>query len=377
MAGLTAGHFVTPWSVYLKDGVHTGIGPGSFSQDTDTMGIIMDTDSADHKTYTYEIESILYYPEEDYACVSPAGNLPSSPVVVELYREPEPEILVDGASLESFKVCNTTALLQFEPDNGTLTRWSDPAGDVFFSPGSGTDEYNVSIPNIHDAFGEYKIYIKSEAGDCAGMDTIDLYFFEQPAPANAGRDTFLFLINQVQLRADPPTAGIGTWSLTAGRGSIEDKNAYNTLAYDLGLDEENTFTWTIRNGEDEGECTTSIDLTIVLVSEVKRYNGFSPNGDMDNEYFIMQGLVYADEFKVTFLNSLGNIVRTITQDNIGEMEIDPSLITNGLSADEMVVWDGKANNGNPVPAGTYYYVVTFTIYQKDYDFKNYVVVARE
>jgi hypothetical protein len=389
MSSLTAGHYVTPWYVYLEDGVHAGIGPGSFSQDMDTMGIVMDTEEADHRTYTYEIESVIYYPEGDtYGCISPPGNLPSTPVVVELYRKPDPQILVDGAARDSFKVCNTTALLEFVPDNGTLTRWSEPAGSVFFSPGTGQDEFNVSIPNNHNDFGEYRIYIMSQAGDCSGLDSIDLHFFEQPAPAYAGRDTMLFLINSVQLRADPPTAGIGTWTLTGGKGNIEDINDPHTFVYDLGMGQENDFTWTIRNGEDEGTCITTDHVTTVLRNDVLRYQGFSPNNDMSNEYFIMQGLIYADEFTIRFLNALGQTVRTITQDNIGEMEVDESLITRGLRADEMVVWDGLSDNGNPVPDGTYYYVVTFVMYQRDYltgektgevhyDLKDYVVVARE
>jgi CHU_C Type IX secretion signal domain len=389
MGALTPEHYVTPWNVYLKDGVHTGIGPGSLDKDMDTMGIVMDTEGADYVNYTYEIESIRYYPEgDDYACISPAANLPYNPVVVALSRRPDPQILVDGAARDSFKVCNTTALLEFLPDNGTLTRWSTPIGSVFFSPGTGQDEYQVSIPNNHDDFGKYRIFVKSEAGDCAGLDSIDLHFFEQPANAYAGEDTLLFLINTVKLKADPPTAGIGTWTLSGGNGIIADENDPNTYVYELGMGEENTFTWTVENGEDEGKCSSTNDVTIVLRNEVKRYNGFSPNKDMSNEYYIMQGLPYADEFSVSFFNSLGNTVRTITQDNVDLMEIDPGLIANGLRDDEMVIWDGLSDNGNPVPAGTYYYVVTFIMYQRDYqtgaitrtdsyEFKDYVVVVSE
>ena len=377
MADLTAGHYVTPWNVYLMDGVQTGIGPGLLDQDMDTMGIIMDTDGADHLTLTYEIESILYYPEgDDYACISPAGNLTGDPVVVNLSRRPDPQIMVDGAARDSFKVCSTTATLQLDPDNGTLSRWSEPAGSLFFSPGAGPDEFRVTIPNNHEDFGEYRIFVKSEAGDCAGLDSLDLHFFEQPAPAYAGEDTVLFLINSVQLKADPPTAGVGTWESTEGSGIIANEHAHNTFAYELGKG-ENTFTWTVVNGEDEGKCTTSSDVTIVLRNEVKKYNGFSPNGDMSNEYYIIQGLIYADEFSVSFFNSLGNTVRTITDKNVAEMEIDISLISNGLRDDEMVIWDGRATNGNMVPSGTYYFVVTFKIYQDSYVFNDYVVVVRE
>jgi len=388
---LTAGHFTTPWEVYLKDGTHTGIGPGSVDQDMDTMGIVMDTDGAANVTYTYEIESMRYYPEGDaYPCISSAADLPLSPVVVNLSRRPDPSILGDGTYVDSFKVCDYTALLEIDPDNGSDTIWSNPVGSVSIFPGMGQNNYNVSIPDNSDDYGVYRIYARSEAGDCAGMDSIDLHFFELPEDANAGRDTFLYLIDQVQLRADPPTAGMGTWTLTGGTGSIYEEHNPTTLAYDLGQGEVNTFQWTVVNGEDEGTCSTSSDVTIVLSNGVKRYNGFSPNQDMENEYFIMQGLVYADEFSVSFVNSLGSTVRTIDQKNYEELEWDESLVLGGLKEDEMVVWDGRANNGNLVPSGTYYFVVTFRVYEKDpvtgaiidentqlHNFKDYVVVVRE
>ena len=388
LAGLTPGHFLSPWIVYLKDGVHTGIGPGVVYQDNDEISITMDTEGADNISYTYEIESILYYPEDGYACISPAANLPFSPVEVDLSRRPDPQILVDGVARDSFKVCSTTASLQMDPDNGSSSRWSIPAGNLFFSPGSGQDEYNVSIPDNSGDYGEYRIYVRSEAGDCAGLDSIDLHFFEQPAPAFAGLDTTLFLDKTIQLRADPPTAGTGTWT-TAGSARIADINDPLTEVSDLELGEENTFTWTVQNGEDEGTCTSTSDVTIVLLNELKRYNGFSPdNGDNINEYYIMQGLPYADEFTVSFFNSLGNLVRTITHENVDEIVVDPALILNGLRADEMVIWDGRSKNGNLVPSGTYYYAGTYTMYQTDYlsgeiirkdiyPFKDYVVVVRE
>ena len=135
-------------------------------------------------------------------------------------------------------------------------------------------------------------------------------------------------------------------------------------------------------------CDTSSDVVIVQRNELKRYNGFSPNQDQENEYFIMQGLVYADEFSVSFFNSLGSTVRTVTNENVDKLDVDLSLVANGLKEDEMVVWDGKAENGNYVPSGTYYYVVTLTLYQRNYltgeiegtytpTFKGYVVVVRE
>lgn len=387
MDALTMGHYMTPWEVHLKNGVHTDIGPGSVDMDLDTMGIILSTGEADHVSYTYEIESIRYYPEgDDYYCISSATELPLSPVAIDVSRKPDPQILVDGESLQSFELCGDTATLVLNPDNGTLSSWSVPTGSVSITAGSGQDVYHVTIPDNPDDYGQYRIYVMSEAGDCSGLDSIDLHFFEQPEPAYAGEPIMRFVTREVQLEAQPATAGTGTWRRTGGEGTIEDENDPNTFVYYLGENQENTFEWTVTNGV----CSTSQDVAIVHQNEVKSYNGFSPNGDMSNEYFIMQGLVYADKFEAIFLNALGNEVRTINQDNYSELEqyIDESLIADGLRDDEMVIWDGRANNGNMVPDGTYYFVVTLTMYVRNFeteevieeysdDVTGYVVVAKD
>jgi len=380
--------YIVPWEVYLTNGVDAGqIGPLMISGDG-TVDVLLDIGS-DSVQLNYEIANIIYRsPEGRYTCESPGDSI-SGTVPVHVFRRPEPQIMVDGVARDSFKICSTTVILDADADNGTSTWSTAPTGTVFFSPGSNPDEYLASIPNSHDAFGKYTLTFTSEAGDCYGEDLIDLHYFEQPAPANAGKDTMIFLINTIQLKADPPTAGIGTWTLENGNGIFEDVHAPNTFVYELGLGEENKFKWTIENGEDEGLCQTSDHVTTVLRNDVKRYNGFSPNnGDELNEYYIMQGLKYADEFEISFFNSLGNTVQTVTHETVEEMDIDPGMINNGLREDEMVVWDGRSKNGNFVPSGTYYYVVNFIMHHYDletgnktdtdtYEFKGYIVVARE
>jgi hypothetical protein len=377
MDGLDPAHYKTPWSVYLTDGVHPwAIGPGSLDQDPDTMGIILDTYGADFATYTYGLDSIRYEAEAGYFCVAPPANLTGSPVVVNVARRPDPHITAPDMLGESFEWCNDSVLMQFDPDNGILSSWSEPAGSLVFSSGAGPNEYLAIIPDSHDDYGLYRIFIRSEAGDCAGLDSLDVTFFEQPAPAVARPDTILWLVSELQLDADPPTAGTGTWERINGSGNIEDIHDPKSFVYGL-VEGENVFRWTVINGENEGVCMDSDSVITLLNNEAMRYHGFSPNGDMENEYFIIQGLVYAEEFTITFFNALGSTVRTINNRNVDQIEVDEGLITNGLREDEMVVWDGRAENGNYVPSGTYYYVITYTAYQSKYEFKDYVVVVRE
>ena len=58
------------------------------------------------------------------------------------------------------------------------------------------------------------------------------------------------------------------------------------------------------------------------------------------------------------------------------MDYDPNLIMNQRE-DELVVWDGKSENGTLVPNGTYYYVVQYIKDGIDYPYQDYVVVLKD
>jgi hypothetical protein len=375
--------FVTPWLVTLTDGVDAlPIGPFTITGDGN-LPVTLST-TPDSILYNYEIASITYSSSEGrYTCVAPPDSL-SGVVPVQVFREPVAVITPS----DSVKVCDITVTLTGDPDHG-VGEWSQVNTDLhpvtFSDPNAGNTA--VFIQDIPERFGKYRLKYRSVAGDCFGEDSIDVHFFEQPEPAYAGEDTMIFFINSILLSADPPTAGIGTWELVSGSGIIQDEHAPETYAYELALGEENTFRWTVENGEDEGKCVTYSDVVIVIRNEVKRYTGFSPNGDPENEYYIMQGLKYADDFTFTVFNALGNTVVTITPDVLDALEVNEALISGGLKEDEMVVWDGRAENGNLVPSGTYYYVCDFILHQRDpvsgnitrtdsYELKDYVVVKR-
>jgi len=367
-------NYILPWNVYLKDGVNAElIGPYPLNANGE-VEVLLNTDT-DSTQFNYTIGEITYSSVTDrYECVSPPDQL-SGTVPIKVFRTPEPQITVDGAARESFKVCNTTVSLEADTDRGIGVWTFNPSNYISASANSG-NAYLISIPNSTEAFGTYRATFTSTAGVCSGVDSIDLYYFEQPDKPDVGLDTVLFLINEVELKASEPTAGYGEWTVNPSGPIIEDKDSPHTIARNLELNAENIFTWTVRNGEDEGECIDTSDFKVVIRTEVKKYQGFSPNGDMDNEYFIMQGLMYADEYTITFFNSLGNTVRTITNENIDQVEYDPNLIMDQRE-DELVVWDGRSENGTIVPNGTYYYVVHYIKDGIDYPYKDYVVVLKD
>jgi len=366
--------YIIPWELYLDDGVNIIQDGPYFLNESGEFEVSLNTNE-DSTQFTYTLGRIVYRSVTGrFECEAPEGQL-SGQVPIKVFRTPDPEITVDGAAMESSKKCGNTIELVADTDRGNGVWTYEPSDYISESPTAGNG-YAISIPNIPEAFGTYKATFTSTAGVCSGADSIDLSYFEQPANAYAGEDTLLFLINSVQLKADPPTAGTGTWTVEKGSATIEDIHAPTTMALNLEMDVENEFKWTIINGEDEGTCVSTADFKVVTRVEVKRYQGFSPNGDLDNEYFIMQGMVYADEFTITFFNSLGNTVKQVTQDNLDELIVVPGLIVD-LREDELVVWDGRSENGTLVPSGTYYYAVEYIKDGKTYPYTDYVLVLRD
>ena len=377
--------YVTPWQVYLRNQDSSGIGPITISGDG-PLPVTLDIGALDSRLLNYEIDSIIYRSAEGrYRCVAPADNM-SGMVPITVFRQPDPQILVDGTALPAYAVCDSEMTLGVDTDNGTGSWSSDPPGIVSFTQGAGPDEFITSIPDQHAEYGTYQLIFTSQAGDCSGEAVLEATFDEQPAPPVAGPDTSIYLRKSYPLKADPPTAGTGTWEVLSGGGIVEDPNDPHTWVHELSEEEDNVLRWTVSNGV----CRDSSDVVIVYWNEVRKYQGFSPNGDMENEYFIMQGLAYADEFEISFFNSLGNTVRTVTHETMDQLEVDESLIAGGLKEDELVVWDGLSNNGNPVPSGTYYFVINLVKYPRDWqtgnitdgepydpEYAGYVVLMRE
>ena len=84
-----------------------------------------------------------------------------------------------------------------------------------------------------------------------------------------------------------------------------------------------------------GGCdTTTVDVTVAC-DKIKIYNGFSPNGDGNNDVFVIEGIEKYQNNTVTVYNRWGNQV----------------MLTKGYKND----WNGKWN-GVDLPDGTYFYV---------------------
>lgn len=91
-----------------------------------------------------------------------------------------------------------------------------------------------------------------------------------------------------------------------------------------------------------------IDITI--------YNGFSPNNDNINDYFIIDNLDNYPNNDVKIYNRWGQ-----------EIYKKDSYVND---------WEGINNSGQPLPDGTYFYILSITHNDELYSFNGYVVIKR-
>ncbi|MFZ5939383.1 MAG: gliding motility-associated C-terminal domain-containing protein [Bacteroidota bacterium] len=292
----------------------------------------------DSLTYVYTLVALT----DGNGCSATPDSLFGT-VTLRVYQTPVAEILTRDS-----EVCDTVFTLTTKPDNGTGTwEFVSGPGSLFFDDihaGNGV----ARIVNQPSQFGTYTLKFTRVSPRCPGEpDQTTLTFFEKPDPAFAGEDIILSFNDQTTLHADPATAGEGWWSVVSGTGTLADSLDPFTMVTGLTLNDSVIFRWNVLNGV----CPLSADEVAIIRDDVKYFGGFSPNGDGINDYYVILGLKYVDEFEMHIFNSWGVPVRTITQDMV-----DPSdLITQGTVEDELKLWDGTGENGNVVPEGTYYF----------------------
>jgi len=163
---------------------------------------------------------------------------------------------------------------------------------------------------------------------CTDNKDVSIEFFKQPATPNAGTDATLDYTFTYKLNPGPVDAGSGNWISLSEDATIEN----NTIA-NFNKPGNYLLVWTVENGV----CTPMSDTLKITVGDLKIYNGFSPNGDGKNEEFILK-LSGRYTSELTILNGWGGVV----------------FKTSGV---DEVKWDGKNNDGNPLPVGTYYFIL--------------------
>ena len=287
--------------------------------------------SADSITYTYTIETV----SDAIGCIIRQDSISGS-ASVRVYGVPQTNAGPDQ------EICGLTVVLNAVPHigKGMWTHSNPPWGTISDS----------SLPNpvvTASSYGIHSFTWEETIWQCVNSDQVNVTFWEEPDDPDAGPDQSLNYIFSSFMNASSASAGSGTWTALSGPVNIvfptDPLTQVNNLTYGL-----NQFEWAVRNGI----CPVKTDTIDIVVEEVFRPTGFSPNNDGMNDFLMFPGLENAETNQLVIVNRQGNeIFRAVNYENN---------------------WDGT-RSGAPMPDDTYYYLLTV---DNKHTYRGFIVLKR-
>jgi gliding motility-associated-like protein len=208
-----------------------------------------------------------------------------------------------------------------------------------------TDGMAQFLPNASDPNaivtgagpGTYVLFWTVSNDVCSSTDTIRITFLDPATDLtiDAGQDQILEVETNTFLEATTTPGANVTWTLLNGSGSIATPNAAQTDVHGLGIG-PNTFIATVSLGQ----CIGTSDTIVVRVKDLFIPQGFSPNGDGDNDLFEVTGMAAYPGSELMIYNRWGQ-----------EVFSDPAY-ANG--------WGGRSKNGSDLPNDTYFYLLNLS-----------------
>jgi gliding motility-associated-like protein len=225
------------------------------------------------------------------------------------------------------EVCGSSHVMQ--ANNSMNGIWSGPSA-ISISPDASAPNANITAA----APGIYVLTWTVTDGACSIGDEVSITFFEegQPIWVDAGPDQRLALQNSTSLSGSATVGAAVEWSILNGSGyfTFPTMSVTDVEGLAVGL---NTFVLSAWMGN----CASAHDTVVIMVDDFFIPEGFSPNGDGIN-----------DRFEITGIEAFpGSSLQVF--DRAGQQIYDHSAYDNSF--------DGRANNGKPLPDGTYFYIL--------------------
>lgn len=196
-----------------------------------------------------------------------------------------------------------------------------------WSPTAGLSDSTISNPVAKPSVTTtYTVTVGQ--GVCADVDEV-VVTVNEAAVANAGVDIVQCSDSgAVELSG----SGVGTFSWSPA-SSLDNSTIANPLADPFVT---TTYTLTVKNDF----CTDSDDVTITLekCKSITITDVITPNGDGKNDEWVLPGIGSYDSHQVVIFNRWGNEI--FNSENY-----------------TVEMWDGT-RNGEKLPYGTYYYIIT-------------------
>jgi len=201
---------------------------------------------------------------------------------------------------------------------------------------------NSYIPNLVPGTNEF--YVTESSNGCEGPYTyIQITLYDQSL-IDAGENVTICFGESTQLQA---TGGTGyQWY------PIEELDSSDIVNPVANPSQTTTYYVQVSIGN---SCVFEDSVIVTVGCDWHIYNAFSPNGDGDNDTWIIDGIQRYKTNRIIIFNRWEDIVNKFENyDNEG------------------VVWDGKNKAGADLPNGTYFYIIEV----KEDRFAGWVQIAR-
>ncbi|MXV15939.1 PKD domain-containing protein [Hufsiella ginkgonis] len=211
-----------------------------------------------------------------------------------------------------------------QPAEGTIVKWSWDFGD-------GTTVERISGGSFNHTFakvGNYPVALRvTNSLGCTSEPAVRVVNAFAPS-LEAGPDMVILVDGEKKMNIFADGNNIRyKWTPSAGLSRDDIKNPVASPK------ETTIYSVTITTGEN---CTRTDQLEVRVIPDFKVPNTFTPNNDGINDHWTINYLDSYPDVLVTVFNRYG--IRVF------------------MSVGYTQPWDGTSN-GNPVPVGTYYYVI--------------------
>ena len=239
-------------------------------------------------------------------------------------------------------------IITSDPNKATYTWTSTASGNVHGVTVGGTKNINDTLVNLDEETDTVFYSIISALQNCPGKAQVAKVFIV-PSPE--------------KVTAQNDNIEVPSYASISGDASLNDGNANVTiLDYKIishpqngtatmdgngtfvylpnpGSTSRDSLTYVVCNSCDGNKCDTATIFFKVEIKELITPNVFSPNGDGENEFFIIQGIENYSENTLQIFNRWGRKVYEKVNYNNS--------------------WNGYDSNGFKLPEGVYYYAVRF------------------
>lgn len=211
-------------------------------------------------------------------------------------------------------------VLEGENEGGLVEMWLDTAGTVL----SGDSLLNLTLDP-----GTYQFIYQAIDGPCVDQDTVEVVVWGLP-DVDAGEDQDVFVDEPTELGGDPTTDTEFDALWTVGE-LLDDSTAFNPMTIGFNVTTEFVVTVTDLNG-----CMNSDTIVVNIIPEIDVPSGFTPNSDGQNDMWEISNVSFYQNTVVEIYSRWGDLMYR------SEGVFQP--------------WDGTYED-NPLPIGTYYYVI--------------------